>query len=90
MCICSSNLRIGVKSQSNLVIAGSYRNRPKSSLSRDSWRGRATDLRTRGRNPSSSCPTPNFLTSKKLGNGDAGVNLHSKRGTTPTIVKVPK
>ena len=61
--MCSYDLRLGVKGQSSLVIAGSCRNRPKSSLGGDSWRGRATDLKARGRNSSLSCPTPNFSTS---------------------------
>jgi|FLTM01.1.fsa_nt_gi hypothetical protein len=62
VCIRSCNLWIGVKGQSRPVIAGSYRNRPKSSLRGDRWRGRATDWRARGRNPSPSCPTPNAST----------------------------
>lgn len=41
--ICSYDLGIGVKSQSNLVIAGSDRNWPKSSLYRECCRGRDTD-----------------------------------------------
>ena len=75
MSIRSYDLRIGVKGQSSPVIAGSYRNRPKSSLKGGSWRGRATDLEVWGRNPSPSCPTPNALALKILGNGATGVSL---------------
>ena len=60
-CMRSSNFGLGVKSQSRPVIAGSYRNGPQSSLKRDSQKGRATDLKIRRRNPSTSCPTPNIL-----------------------------
>lgn len=41
---CSSDLGIGVKSQSNPAIAGSCRNRPKSSLQGDYHSCRDTDL----------------------------------------------
>ena len=89
-CKCSSDLRLGVKSQSNPEIAGSYRSWPQSSLDRDSYEGRATDWRFRARKGSVSCPTPNIVTSLKLRDGDSGVNLDSERGTTQTKVKVPK
>ena len=59
----SYDLGIGVKSQSSPVIAGSYRNRPKSSLDGDGDSCRATDLRFWGRNPSVSCSTPKITTS---------------------------
>ena len=41
---CSSNLGLGVKSQSSPVIAGSSRNWPKSSLDGDGMHCRDTDL----------------------------------------------
>lgn len=57
----SSDLGIGVKSQSKPGIAGSYRIWPKSSLRRDGYEGRVTDLGFRGRNPSALCQTPNLV-----------------------------
>jgi len=60
---CSYNLRLGVKSQSSPVIAGSYRNRPKSSLDGDGSGCRATDLKFWGRNSSVFCSTPKIATS---------------------------
>ena len=39
----SSDLGLGVKSQSSSVIAGSYQNWPKSSLKLDSSKGKATN-----------------------------------------------
>ena len=62
MCKCYYNLGLGVKSQSRPEIAGSYQNWPQSSLRRDSYGGRDTDLRFRGRNSSVFCPTPNTIT----------------------------
>ena len=59
----SSDLGLGVKSQSNLVIAGSCRNWPQSNLGRDGNKGRATDLGFRFRKESVLCPTPNFVAS---------------------------
>ena len=56
---CSSNLRLGVKSQSRAAIAGSYRSRLKSSDGGDRISGRDTDLGFRRRNLSVPCPTPN-------------------------------
>ncbi len=58
----SYDLGLGVKCQSNLVIAGSYRNRPQSSVRGDCCGGRATDLGFRGRNSSVLCPTHNAVT----------------------------
>ena len=43
VCKRSSDLGLGVKSQSSLVIAGSYRSWPQSSLGGGSNKGRATD-----------------------------------------------
>ena len=59
----SCDLGLGVKSQSNLVIANSCRNWPKSSSGRDGNEGRETDLGFRARKGSVLCPTPNFVTS---------------------------
>ena len=86
----SSDLGLGVKSQSRPVIAGSCRNWPQSSPTRGSRRGRATDRRVRPRKRSLSCPTPNTPTPKKVGDGGPGVSLDSERGTTQTVVKAPK
>ena len=52
--------------------------------------GRDTDKRFRLRNRSVFCPTPNNSVSKTSGNGGSGVSLSRERGTTQTIVKVPK
>lgn len=59
----SFDFGIGVKSESSLVVAGSCRNRPQSSLDGDGGYCRATDWGCRGRNLSHSCPTPNVATS---------------------------
>ena len=59
----SYDLRLGVKSQSNSVIAGSCRSGPQSSLGGDSNGCRATDLGFWGRDPSASCSTPKAITS---------------------------
>ena len=75
MCKRSSDLGLGVKCQSNLVIAGSYRNGPQSSVRRDRYRGIATDLGFWGGNSSTLCPTQNAITSKKRADGITGVNL---------------
>lgn len=56
-------ISIKIQGQSSLVIAGSCRNRPKSSLSRDNQEGRATDLEVRKVTLSLLCPTPNILAS---------------------------
>ena len=90
VCKRSSDLGLGVKSQSRSVIAGSCRSWPQSSLDRDYWSCRATDLEFRGRNSSVSCPTPNGYNIVEVGRRGSGVSLESERGTTQTIVKVPK
>ena len=59
----SYELRIGVKSQSSPVIAGSCQNRPKSNLEGDGIDSRATDLKLWGRKPSVSCSTLNIYVS---------------------------
>lgn len=58
----SSNLWLGVKSQSSLVIAGSYQSWPKSSLKRGSKEGKDTDREFRRGNLSVLCQTLNILT----------------------------
>ena len=90
MCKCCSDLGLGVKSQSRLVIAGSYQSRRKSSLERDSSTCRATDWGFRQGNLSVPCPTPNGLSVVDLGRRGACVRCVSERGTTLTTVKVPK
>jgi hypothetical protein len=50
VCKHSSNLGIGVKSQSRPGIAGSYRSWRQSSSDRDSMNSRGTDRKLRGRN----------------------------------------
>ena len=62
-CKCSSDLGLGVKSQSRSVIAGSYRSRPQSSLRGDCVRCRVTNSRFRVRKDSVSCSTPKADTS---------------------------
>lgn len=86
----SCDLGLGVKSQSNLVIANSCRNWPQSNPDRDCCKGRETDLGFRARKGSVLCPTPNFVTSQTSGDRKPGVSLASERGTTQTAVKVPK
>jgi hypothetical protein len=61
MCKCSSDLGLGVKSQSRPVIAGPYQSRRQSSLERDCEVRRATDWGFRQGNLSVSCPTPKNL-----------------------------
>ena len=56
---CSSDPGLGVKSQSSLAIAGSYRSWPQSSLQGDACNGRDTDFGNRFRKGSALCPTPN-------------------------------
>lgn len=75
-CKRSSDSGLGVKGQSNLVIAGSYRNGPQSSLEGGRKSGRATDLGFWGGNSSVSRPTPNAFAPKNSGNGDTGVSLY--------------
>ncbi len=58
VCKRSSDLGLGVKSQSRLVIAGSYQSRRQSSLERDCRARRATDWGFRQGNLSVPCPTP--------------------------------
>ena len=48
----SGDLGIGVKSQSNLLIAGSSRNVSKHSLTGDSWQGKALIRKLREEIPS--------------------------------------
>ncbi len=60
---CSSNLGLGVKSQSKSAIAGSYQSWPKSSLEGDNSDGRDTDSEFRLGNRSVLSPTPNFAIS---------------------------
>ena len=81
-CKCFSNSGLGVKSLSNLVIAGSYQSWRASSLGQDSYSGKETDLKLRGRNLSVSCPTLNAVTSKRPGDGDRG-KLESREGNNP-------
>lgn len=59
---CSYDMGLGVKSQSNLAIAGSHRNRPKSILCEGSSCGRATERYPGGLVPSAISPTPNAIT----------------------------
>lgn len=80
---CSSNLGLGVKSPSSLVIAGSYRSWPQSSLGRDNWNGRATDQGLRSRKGSALRPTPNNPISKKPRDGECWGKLHFREGNNP-------
>jgi hypothetical protein len=73
----SCDLGLGVKSQSNLVIANSCRNWPQSNSDRDCNKGRGTDLGFRVRKDSVPCPTPNFVTLKTSEDRKSGVNLAS-------------
>jgi len=59
----SFDLGLGVKSQSNPVIANSYRNWSESSLGRDNKGGIDTDLGFRVGNYSALCPTQNAFIS---------------------------
>ena len=68
----SSDLGLGAKNQSKLVIAGSCRIRFKSSLKGDSLSGRDTDLEFWFGNKSTLRQTQNFQASKILGSGVAG------------------
>ena len=87
-CMCLDDLRVGVKSQSNLAMAGSCRNMPKYSAVKlpNMVKYGSYSQTLRG---TESVPTLNVL-GVFYGNGGQCVRYCSKTRTRETGVKVPK
>ena len=84
----SRDLGQGVKCQSRSVMAGSFRNRPKSSLERGRYAGKATDSGASGSRlrPESNSELCNTV---DLGSEGRRVRCRSERETTQSKVKAP-
>ena len=82
--ICSSDLRVGVKVQSNWAIADSFRDIPQDGLAGDGWRGRALIRGLREEILNSLVKLRICHRRRRLESGHGG-KLRVQKGNNPTL-----